>query len=55
MHTDELFYLLNREYLFPNYKPTESDLKMMDIMTTLWTNFAATGLIMFFISLQLNY
>jgi len=42
-HTDDLLYLLNRRSIFPDYKPTDLDTKMSDVITTLWTNFAATG------------
>lgn len=42
-HADELlyFFILPRE--FPNYKPTATDNKMTEILTTLWANFATTG------------
>lgn len=42
VHVDDLIYLFSSE-LFPNYKPSESDKKMINVMTTLWTNFAKTG------------
>ncbi|KAF5288895.1 hypothetical protein FQA39_LY03774 [Lamprigera yunnana] len=39
-HSDELIYLLN---FLSNNEHSSSDLKMIDIMTTLWTNFAKTN------------
>ncbi|KAG7171451.1 Venom carboxylesterase-6-like 10 [Homarus americanus] len=41
-HTDELFYLFTGG---PLWRPIdrEEDLKLREIMTTLWTNFATTG------------
>lgn len=42
-HCDELLYLFNFDLFFPNYKPNESDKKMIDVLTTLWKNFAKTG------------
>ncbi|KAF5288890.1 hypothetical protein FQA39_LY03769 [Lamprigera yunnana] len=40
-HCDDLLYLFESPDL--NYKPTEADLKITDLMTTLWYNFANTG------------
>nr|CAH7768495.1 unnamed protein product [Callosobruchus chinensis] len=43
-HADELQYLFPiGDGLFPDVKPSESDKKITEIMTTLWTNFAKTG------------
>ncbi|KAB0797807.1 hypothetical protein PPYR_08800 [Photinus pyralis] len=42
IHGDDLTYLLSNTF-YKGYNPTESDLKMNDIMTTLWYNFANTG------------
>ncbi|KAK5646893.1 hypothetical protein RI129_005357 [Pyrocoelia pectoralis] len=42
IHGDELNYILSNSF-FEDYKPTVSDLKMNEIMTTLWYNFANTG------------
>jgi len=42
-HQDELLYLFSTE-LFGEFKPNESaEKEMIDVMTTLWTNFAKTG------------
>jgi len=42
-HADELLYLFTLTTLFPNYKPSESDQKMTEVLTSLWANFAKTG------------
>jgi carboxylesterase type B len=42
-HGDDLIYLFPSENIFPGTKLTEKDEQMVDIMTTLWTNFASTG------------
>ncbi|KAF2883617.1 hypothetical protein ILUMI_22551 [Ignelater luminosus] len=42
-HQDELLYIFDPKNLFPNYEPTDTDKGMVEILTTLWTNFAATG------------
>ncbi|KAF2901468.1 hypothetical protein ILUMI_04718 [Ignelater luminosus] len=42
-HSDDLLYLFNCESILPDYKPTESDEKVTDLMTTLWANFAKYG------------
>jgi carboxylesterase type B len=44
-HADELIYLFPYTSKFPGTKLTERDEKVVDIMTTLWTNFARTGLV----------
>ncbi|XP_027208907.1 juvenile hormone esterase [Penaeus vannamei] len=51
MHSDDLFYLFQRDSLVPIPKipgrpddlVREDDLRLRDIMTTMWTNFAAYG------------
>ncbi|KAK4880603.1 hypothetical protein RN001_008749 [Aquatica leii] len=40
-HCDDLLYLVPNSYV--NYKPSLEDIKMTDVMTTLWYNFASTG------------
>uniref|UniRef100_A0A1Y1M050 Carboxylic ester hydrolase n=1 Tax=Photinus pyralis TaxID=7054 RepID=A0A1Y1M050_PHOPY len=42
-HGDELPYLFNNTVLFPGYVPTWSDKKMIELLTTLWTDFAKYG------------
>ncbi|CAH1963415.1 unnamed protein product [Acanthoscelides obtectus] len=43
-HADELQYLFPvGDGLFPDVKPSKTDKKITNIMTTLWTNFARTG------------
>ncbi|XP_069704524.1 esterase E4-like [Periplaneta americana] len=43
-HMDELMYLFPEDnYLFPNSTKTAKDDEMVDILTTLWTNFSRTG------------
>lgn len=42
-HADDLLYLFNNTVTFPSYTPTESDTKVMKLLTTLWTNFASYG------------
>lgn len=43
-HADDLQYLFPvGDQLFKDVPLTEQDLKMVDILTTLWVNFAATG------------
>ncbi|KAF2896699.1 hypothetical protein ILUMI_09475, partial [Ignelater luminosus] len=42
-HTDELLYLFPLKTTFPKYTPSRRDEKMIDLLTTLWTNFATTG------------
>ncbi|KAK4880588.1 hypothetical protein RN001_008734 [Aquatica leii] len=42
-HKDELLYLFKNSVDFPDYVPNESDKKMIDLMVTLWTNFATYG------------
>ncbi|KAF2885851.1 hypothetical protein ILUMI_20324 [Ignelater luminosus] len=42
-HSDDLLYLFNLDLFFPDSKPTESDKKVTDFMTTLWANFAKYG------------
>ncbi|XP_031345675.1 venom carboxylesterase-6-like isoform X2 [Photinus pyralis] len=41
-HCDDLNYILNHQYM-SSYRPTEADLKMNNLMTTLLYNFAKTG------------
>uniref|UniRef100_A0A1Y1JWB2 Carboxylesterase type B domain-containing protein n=1 Tax=Photinus pyralis TaxID=7054 RepID=A0A1Y1JWB2_PHOPY len=41
-HCDDLTYLLSNDY-FDNYRPSQADLKMNDVMTTLLYNFANSG------------
>lgn len=45
MHIDELIYLLNSTVLYPTSTLNESDpeIKMSQLMTKLWTNFAKFG------------
>ncbi|KAF5288889.1 hypothetical protein FQA39_LY03768 [Lamprigera yunnana] len=40
-HCDDLIYLLSADVL--EYTPSEADLNVTDLMTTLWYNFANTG------------
>lgn len=43
-HSDELLYLFPiAEILYPDKPPTNEDLKMTDVLTELWVNFAKTG------------
>uniref|UniRef100_A0A0C9QW23 ESTF_1 protein n=2 Tax=Fopius arisanus TaxID=64838 RepID=A0A0C9QW23_9HYME len=43
-HADELLYLFPvHEVLFPTGAMSQRDLQMIDVMTTLWTNFARFG------------
>ncbi|XP_049862485.1 juvenile hormone esterase-like [Schistocerca gregaria] len=43
-HTDELFYLFPRNPFYPeDYDLPDEDMKMVEIMTKLWTDFAKTG------------
>ncbi|XP_069694783.1 uncharacterized protein [Periplaneta americana] len=42
-HADDLIYLFPTESIFPGTQLTEEDNKMIDVMTSLWTNFARTG------------
>ena len=43
VHQDELLYLFPEDHLFPNVTRSENDDKMVDILSTLWTDFARTG------------
>ncbi|KAK4880599.1 hypothetical protein RN001_008745 [Aquatica leii] len=40
-HCDDLLYLVPNSFV--NHKPSPEDIKMTDLMTTLWYNFANTG------------
>ncbi|KAJ9582814.1 hypothetical protein L9F63_022842, partial [Diploptera punctata] len=42
-HADELLYLFPRITFFPGEEPSEEDEEIIDIMITLWTNFAKFG------------
>ncbi|XP_069696465.1 esterase E4-like [Periplaneta americana] len=42
-HMDELMYLFPQDHMFSNSTKTAEDDEMVDIMTTIWTNFARTG------------
>ncbi|PSN42536.1 hypothetical protein C0J52_03842 [Blattella germanica] len=42
-HSDELLYILYDDVTFPNRTLSEDDEKMVDIMTSIWANFASTG------------
>ncbi|CAG2061043.1 unnamed protein product, partial [Timema podura] len=42
-HCDDLQYLFPFGALFPGIMLSHEDERMIDVMTTLWTNFAATG------------
>ncbi|XP_069696462.1 carboxylic ester hydrolase-like isoform X2 [Periplaneta americana] len=42
-HMDELMYLFPQDHIFSNSTKTTEDDEMVDIMTTIWTNFARTG------------
>ncbi|KAF2899652.1 hypothetical protein ILUMI_06512 [Ignelater luminosus] len=42
-HSDELLYLFLLRNRFPNYIPNEMDIRVSNVLTTLWTNFAKTG------------
>ncbi|XP_069696407.1 juvenile hormone esterase-like [Periplaneta americana] len=42
-HQDELLYLFPQDHLFPNATRTAKDDQMVELLTTLWTNFAHTG------------
>lgn len=42
-HADDLIYLFPPTYALPAARLTETDETIVDIMTTLWTNFAHTG------------
>lgn len=42
-HCDDLIYLFKSTALYPNYQPTKEDEKVIELMTTLWTNFAIFG------------
>ncbi|XP_069696457.1 carboxylic ester hydrolase-like isoform X2 [Periplaneta americana] len=42
-HMDELMYLFPQDHIFSNSRKTVEDDEMIDIMTTIWTNFARTG------------
>ncbi|PSN42556.1 Venom carboxylesterase-6 [Blattella germanica] len=42
-HEDELQYLFPQDHYFPNSTKSREDDNMIDILTTLWTNFAHTG------------
>ncbi|XP_067207617.1 carboxylic ester hydrolase isoform X2 [Linepithema humile] len=42
-HADELQYLFPQDFLFKDLKLTEDDNKMVDILTTMWYNFAKSG------------
>jgi carboxylesterase type B len=42
-HADDLMYLFPFGDLFPGTKLKETDEKTVDLMITLWTNFARTG------------
>lgn len=45
-HADELQYLFPvRRLLFPNSTVSDEDHKMIDVMTSLWVNFAKSGLV----------
>ncbi|KAF2902651.1 hypothetical protein ILUMI_03536 [Ignelater luminosus] len=41
-HGDELFSLFSTEF-FPDYIPSESEKKCIDVLTNIWTSFALTG------------
>ncbi|KAJ9587060.1 hypothetical protein L9F63_019348, partial [Diploptera punctata] len=42
-HQDELLYLFPEDHLFPNATRSQDDDKMVEFLTTLWTNFAHRG------------
>lgn len=42
-HADEIQYLFPHDFLFKDLKRTEDDNKVIDILTTLWSNFAKSG------------
>ncbi|KAF2902140.1 hypothetical protein ILUMI_04048 [Ignelater luminosus] len=42
-HCDELLYLFSNNPFEDDYKSNQHDKKIIDIMTTLWANFARTG------------
>ncbi|XP_067005845.2 esterase E4 [Anabrus simplex] len=42
-HADDLQYLFPMDKFFPGITRSEDDLRMVEILTTLWTNFARTG------------
>ncbi|KDR15335.1 Esterase FE4, partial [Zootermopsis nevadensis] len=42
-HGDEILYLFPSKAILPNVTQNEQDHRMIDILTTLWTNFAKTG------------
>ncbi|XP_069696452.1 juvenile hormone esterase-like [Periplaneta americana] len=42
-HLDDVIYLFPQDFSFPNSKKTDSDERMVDLMVTLWTNFARRG------------
>ncbi|KAF2892970.1 hypothetical protein ILUMI_13204 [Ignelater luminosus] len=42
-HGDDINYILSNEF-YGDYKPTESDQKIIDLLTTMWVNIADTGI-----------
>jgi carboxylesterase type B len=41
-HCYELRYLFGKG-MFAKFRPDETDLKVLDLMSTMWTNYAKTG------------
>lgn len=54
-HADDLIYLFPYGKAFSGTRLTETDEKIVDIMTTLWTNFARTGWGIIFILLYIQF
>jgi carboxylesterase type B len=43
VHLDDVLYLFPQNHTFPNSKLTPEDENVVEIMTTLWVNFARQG------------